>query len=186
MRRPRRQRGVTLVVSLIFLILMGLFAVAAFHSAHSNLRVVGNMEARQEALAAAQAALEQTLGSTLFSTHPDGVAANPVPVDIDGNGRPDFQVRMLPRPHCYRVLPIKTAELDPALDADLSCMRSAALQNSGLDSPEATSAASDSMCSNSEWNLRAEVSDGRTGTQVAVNQGVGVRVLATDAMNACQ
>lgn len=181
----RRQRGSTLVVTLIFLVLMSLFAVNAFNSSSTNLRVVGNMEARQESLAAAQLGLEHTISSTLFATNPDGVAANSVPVDINGDGAQDFQVRMLPKPSCYRVLPIKTADLDPALDADLSCMRSGSLQNSGLDSADITAAAGDSMCSQSEWNIRAEVVDGRTGTMVAVNQGVGVRVLGTDAANSC-
>lgn len=186
MTRPEQQRGATLVVTLIFLILMSLFAVNAFNSSSTNLRVVGNTEARQEALAAAQAAVEQTISFTLFSTNPDGVAANPVPVDINGSGSPDFQVRMLPKPSCYRVLPIKTADLDPNVASDLSCLRSGALQTSGLDAPGLTAGAGDSMCSQSEWNIRAEVVDPRTGTRVAVNQGVGVRVLGTDAANACE
>jgi len=186
MNRAAHQRGATLVVTLIFLILMSLFAVNAFNSSSTNLRVVGNMEARQEALAAAQSAVEQTISSTLFATNPEGVAANPVAVDINGDGASDLQARMLPKPRCYRVLPIKTSELDATLAQDLSCMRSGALQTSGLDSADVTSAAGDSMCSQSEWNIRAEVVDPRTGTLVAVNQGVSVRVLGTDATNSCQ
>jgi hypothetical protein len=41
------------------------------------------------------------------------------------------------------------------------------------------------MCSHTEWNSRAEVADARTGAKVAVNQGVAVRVLETDAQNSC-
>jgi hypothetical protein len=185
MSRQTKQQGSTLVVTLIFLVLMSLFAVNAFNSSSTNLRVVGNMEARQESMAAAQLGVEQTISSTLFASNPDGVAANALPVDINGDGSADLQVRMLPKPSCYRVLPIKTVDLNPALNADLSCMRSGALQNSGLDSPDVTAAAGDSMCSQSEWNIRAEVVDARTGTMVAVNQGVGLRVLGTDAANSC-
>jgi len=56
--------------------------------------------------------------------------------------------------------------------------------NAGLETPSG-STAGNSLCSNSEWNIRAEVADTRTGVKVAVNQGVALRVLETDATNAC-
>jgi hypothetical protein len=182
--QPTRQRGATLVVALIFLILMSLFAISAFNNSNVNIRVVGNMQARQEAVGAAQVALEQTISSPTFSSSPDAVAANPVAVDIDGNGTQDYEVKMIPRPKCFRAKPIKSSELDPALAADLACMKSGVVSNAGLETPGSTTAGN-SLCSNSEWNIRAEVTDGRTGAKVAVNQGVALRVLETDATNAC-
>ena len=47
-------------------------------------------------------------------------------------------------------------------------------------------AAGNSLCANTEWNVRAEVADARTGAKVAVNQGVAIRVLETDAANSCK
>ena len=179
-----RQRGATLVVALIFLILMSLFAISAFNTSNVNIRVVGNMQARQEAVGAAQVALERTISSTTFSTSPDAVAANPVAVDIDGNGTQDYEVKLIPRPKCFRAKPIRSSELDPTVAADLACMKSGVVTNSGLETPSATTAGN-SLCSNSEWNIRAEVSDARTGAKVAVNQGVSLRVLETDATNSC-
>ena len=54
MKTPSSQRGATLVLALIFLVLMSLFALSAFNSSSSNLRIVGNTQARQESLATAQ------------------------------------------------------------------------------------------------------------------------------------
>jgi Tfp pilus assembly protein PilX len=183
--QPTRQRGATLVVALIFLILMSLFAISAFNNSSVNIRVVGNMQARQEAVSAAQVALERTISTTTFSSSPDAVAANAVPVDIDGNGTQDYEVRMVPRPKCFRAKPIRSVDLDPAVAADLACMKSGVVNNAGLETPSGTTSGN-SLCSNSEWNIRAEVADTRTGVKVAVNQGVALRVLETDATNACQ
>jgi len=183
--KQRTQRGSTLIVTLLFLVLMSLFAVSGFNSSSANLRVVGNMQARQESTAAAQAGVENTISSLAFTTDSDGVAATPVPVDINGDGITDYSVRIVPKPSCYRVRPIKSMELDPVLSADLACMRSGVVQLSGLESPDMASAAGNSMCAHSEWNIRSEVADTRTGAQVAVNQGVAVRVLETDAQNSC-
>lgn len=183
---PRRQRGATLVVALIFLVLMSLFAINAFLGSSTNLRVVGNMQARQEAAAAAQVAIEQTISTTQFATNPVAVGTNPINVDNDGNGTTDYVVRMTPQPSCYRVQPIKNSELDATKAADLSCIRSGVVVNPGQDTSEAAVLADNSLCANTEWNVRAEVTDARTGANVAVNQGVSVRVLDADAATYCK
>ncbi|MES2972623.1 MAG: pilus assembly PilX N-terminal domain-containing protein [Pseudomonadota bacterium] len=183
--RPSRQRGITLVVVMIFLIVMSMFAVNAFNSSSSNMRIVGNMQARQEGIAAAQQAIEQTISSTLFTSNPAGVSANAVAVDIDGDGNADYAARLTPQPRCYRAKAIKTSELNPATASDIACIRSGVVQNSGLDTPDAAADAGNSLCANSEWNIRSEVTDTRTSARVAINQGVSVRVLETDAANSC-
>ena len=95
-REPRqpgiaRQRGATLVVALIFLAILCLFAVAAYKSSSTNLRVVGAMQARQEGLAAAQVAIEAAISTTDFAYNPSGFVTNnsPTSVDIDNNGTID-------------------------------------------------------------------------------------------------
>jgi len=183
---PTLQRGATLVMALIFLVLLSLLAVSAYNGTNTNLRVVGNMQARQEAQAAAEVAVEQTISSANFSSNPDSVAANAVNVDIDKDGKVDFAVHLTPQPKCYRAKPIKTTELNPALASDLACMKSGVVTTGGLETATGGGAAADSLCSNTEWNVRAEATDPRTGTTVAVDQGVAIRVLATDAGNACK
>jgi Tfp pilus assembly protein PilX len=60
-RRP--QNGATLVVTLIMLMIMTLFAIAAVNLSGANLRVIGNMQARNASEAAALWAIEDTLSS---------------------------------------------------------------------------------------------------------------------------
>ena len=62
----RGQRGISLVVGLIMLLLMTLLAISAFQASNVNLRIAGNMQVRQETLAAAQTATEQVLSSPAF------------------------------------------------------------------------------------------------------------------------
>lgn len=182
--RGRAQRGISLIVALIMLVAMAMLAVWAHNAGTTNLRVVGNSQVRHEALAATQAAVESTISSPMFITHPAAVAAEPVGVDVDGDGREDYSARLSPAPSCYRVRTVKTAELDPAVAADLACFSSGSAQNAGIVLAGATTAG-DSLCADSEWNVRATVSDAATGARAVVNQGIGTRSLATDAANAC-
>lgn len=184
-RVPFRQQGATLIIALIFLVLMSLFAINAFMGSSTNLRVVGNMQVRQEAISAAQDALEATISNANFAKAPADTASAPVTVDIDGNGSTDYVVRLNPQPTCYRVMPIKNNQLDPNVAADRECIVSSLIRNSGIDTSEATVSSDDSLCANTEWNLRAQVTDIRTGALVAVNQGVGIRVLSSDAATSC-
>lgn len=67
----KRQRGATLLVSLIMLILLTLFAVTGFNLSSVNLKITGNymMEKRMEAVA--QQAIEQLISTkTAFNMTP--------------------------------------------------------------------------------------------------------------------
>lgn len=180
------ERGVTLIVVMIFLVLMSFFAISAFNNTNGNLRIVGNAQYRQEAINAAQIAIEQTLSSALFSTDPGAVAASPVLVDIDGSGGTVYSATLTPQPKCYRAKTLKVSDLNPAIATDLSCMADGSVQNSGLDIAGATAGTGDSLCADTEWNIRAQVTYARTNTKVAINQGVSLRTLAADASNSCQ
>jgi hypothetical protein len=179
------QRGISLLTTLIFLVLLTLLGISAFNSSTTNVRIVGNTQVRQEAFAAAQQAVEQTISSSAFAVTPDAVAASPVLVDIDGDGVTDYTAQLTPQPNCYRATTIKTSDLNPALASDLSCMGSGTVQNSGLDTADAAQFAGNSLCANTEWNVRAQVVHTPTATKVAVNQGVALRVLVSDASNSC-
>lgn len=185
MKSKAQQRGITLVIATIILILMSLFAASAFKNSTGNLRIVGNMQSRQEAIAVGQKALEKTISSAEFTRNPSAVAATPVTVDIDGNGSVDYTATLNPQPHCYRTKAIKGSELNPELAADRSCMTSSAVMHGGIDTPDAGAGIGNSLCANSEWNIGAQVIDSRSGTKVVINEGVGVRVLETDAANSC-
>jgi Tfp pilus assembly protein PilX len=66
-RCRNQERGVTLIVTLIMLVVMMLLAVAAINMSTTNLKVVGNMQLQQEATSAAQAAINQVLSKGTYS-----------------------------------------------------------------------------------------------------------------------
>lgn len=180
----RSQRGAALPVAVVMLAVMGLLAAWSMRSSTMNVRVVGNTQARVEVTAGAQMAIERTLSSPMFSQQPVAVAANPIPVDINGDGTDDLVVMLQPAPTCYRWRVIRTAELNPANAADMACLGSTAALTAGVENPDAPPSG-DSLCADSEWNLRAVVTDPATGAATAINQGVSIRGLVTDVQNNC-
>jgi len=66
MRGPRRQRGITLLISLIMLVILTLFAVAMIRLSNTNVIVVGNMQSQHALEAAAQQAIETELNSASY------------------------------------------------------------------------------------------------------------------------
>jgi hypothetical protein len=183
---PRRERGATLVVALIMLVALALLAVWAFNSSTTNLRIVGNTQVRQEALAAVQTAIEATISSTQFATDPVAVAGNPITVDVDGDGVTDYTVNLSPAPVCYRYRVVPTSALDLAAPAfrEKTCL-GPTQQDFGVEGATLTGSATDSICANTDWNVRGVVTDASTGASVAINQGITVRVFTTDAINNC-
>jgi Tfp pilus assembly protein PilX len=184
----QRQRGATLIVALVMLVALAMLGIWAFNGSTTNSRIVGNMQVRQEAMDAAQAALETTISSQLFTAAPAAVAASAVNVQVNGV---TYAVWLKDKdgnkkPACYRVKAIKQKELDVTAAADKNCMKDTG-KDLGIESdvPPTTVTTGDSLCSNSEWNVYAEVTDANTGAFVAINQGVAARVLTTHAENAC-
>ena len=182
----RRQRGATLIVTMIFLMIMSVMTVVMFNVTATNVKITGNAQVRSEAVSAAQVALASTISNTQFATNPALIAATPFAVDIDGDGKSDYNVKRDPQPKCNKVKTIKANELDPSVPADLACMGSGSGGNTGIESDVLGSATGDSMCANSEWNIRASVVDPASKVEVALNQGVSLRVLVTDADSACK
>ena len=178
------QQGVALIVALIMLTALGLLAGWAVKSGTANLRIVNNMQARQEAFSAAQAAIESTISSVNFSQQPAVVAANPIPVDLDGDGVADMTATLTPAPTCYRWRAIKTSELDDTRAADRACLGSSSASTAGLDNGAGTTGG-DSLCADSEWNVRAEVVYATSNATVRINQGVAMRGVITDVVNTC-
>jgi hypothetical protein len=91
------QRGATLVVGLIMLVLITLMVTTAFTLSTTNLKSVGNMQLRNEAIAAGNIAIEKVLGSP-FAAAP---TAEEILVDINNDGINDYLVSIA-EPACVR------------------------------------------------------------------------------------
>lgn len=144
------QRGATLVVGLIMLVLLTLVVTTAFVLSSGSLKAVGNMQFREEAIAAANKAIEQII-STNFTELPIGSI---VPVDIDQDGTDDYQVA-LQAPVCVQAVPIA---------GDVGTLSGV---SSGVPSTSDY---------NTVWDIEARVDSARTGARVTIWQGVRKRL----------
>lgn len=179
----RAQGGATLVIALIMLVLITLLAVSSLSTTNMNLRVVGNMQSRGEALQAAQQAIETVISTPQFIANPANAvlnpcgAANTMCTDLNGDGTPDYITRLDPAPSCISTKPIKVSELNPSSAEDLACLAGPAQQR-GV-------ASGNSLCASTAWEITAETSSTFSRTKVTVTQGVAVRVSAADAEALC-
>lgn len=187
LRLPGRQRGMTLIVALIMLVLMTLFATTSFNIGKSSLQVVGNMQQRTQALAAAQTTLEEVISQTDFAdtpanalTAPCGAVANTRCVDVNGDGVNDITVALIPAPTCMSSQIIKSSSLDLTKPADLGCSKGVS-QSFGV----VGSASDDSLCANTTWEITAVATDNVTGAKATLVQGVTLRVSSANIATSC-
>lgn len=147
MKKFARQRGATLLVSLIMLVVLTLFAVTAINLSNTNLRIVGNMQMQSEATAAAQLAIENVISTSDF------IITLPVPqaVDINNDGTADYTVTFTPAPTCQYYKPVVKTDPVPT-----KCFGSAG----------------STYCYWTTWDISAVVNDPKTGASTTIHQGV--------------
>lgn len=158
----RTQQGATLIVGLIMLVLLTLVVTSAFMLSSGNLKSVGNMQFRNEAIAAANVAVEQIISSD-FTTLP---ASSIIPVDIDRDGTNDYTVNIM-TPVCVQAVSISTSI------ATLSGV---------------TSGVPSTIDYNTVWDIKARITSASNtaGAKVTIWQGVRKRLTETQyAASAC-
>ena len=177
-----RQRGATMIVSLIMLLLITLLAISSFTLGKGNLQIVGNMQQRQQAFAAAQAAVAMVISSTQFTATPANAVptpcnamANTTCVDSNGDGVTDVNVAVTAA--CGAIQPIATTELNFGDSNDQKCL-------AGVQQTSGTAGASNngSMCSDIVWDVQASATDAVSGANSVVDQGAAVRAWSTSAI----
>lgn len=139
-----------MLMGMIMLILITLMVTSAFLLSNTNLKAVGNMQLRQEAVAAANTAIEQVLSSP-FTVAP---SAETIEVDINNDGFTDYTVAIA-KPQCIAV----------------------SIDTQGARSSVALAGMTVSSW-NTLWDIVAEVNDNKTGAKTTIN--AGVRVLLTE------
>ena len=179
--RRRQQHGLSLVLGLIMLILLTLLAISAFQASNVNLRIAGNMQVRQESLAAAQTAIETVLSTPAFIDTTTPPAAKSVSL----NGA-SYTVDFTPAPACRSIVDIPSEDLVPTNPDDFVCIPSAALPGSASGIFLASGPPSaPSYCSNTRWAVTARVADANTSADTTLEQGVGVRISKAKALTNC-
>jgi Tfp pilus assembly protein PilX len=168
---PGAERGAALVVSLIMLVLITLMVIAALNLGTANFRSVSNTQFREQAIAAANVAIQDRVSSTFVGPVVDTtlgtIATSYQNVDLNNDGTPDYTVAITPA--CVSATVAESA--DP----------------SSLSLPGVMSVAS---TWNTVWDVRAEVSPPSVPTGVTlvadpsgarVTVHAGVRVLLTQS-----
>lgn len=179
---PARQRGTTLLIGLILLVLLTLLATTSFNLGKSNLQIVGNMQSRSENLSSARTALEETISSTNFANTPTASlpgGSNSKSYDTNGDGNADVTVTLTPQPCIKKAQAIKNAQLDLTKADDVGCMVGAS-QSMGI----AGAVSGDSLCADTTWEITAVATDTVTQARATAVQGVAVRVAADSGTNA--
>ncbi|MES2116957.1 MAG: PilX N-terminal domain-containing pilus assembly protein [Pseudomonadota bacterium] len=184
---PARQRGFTLIVALVMLLLVTMLAMTSFNLGKTNMQVVSNMQHRNEAIAAADQTLEELISNTQFFKTPDDALPSPCNgtpntrcVDSNGDGKPDVTVTITPAPKCVKAQAIKNTALDLSKPEDVGCALGSA-QSFGT----AGSITGDSLCDDSVWEVHAVAADAVTEAQVQLTRGIAVRVAKDDVATSC-
>ncbi len=181
-----RQRGMTLFVALVMLVLISLLAMSTFNLGKSSIQVVNNMQNRDQSIAASRRTLDEAISSSrFFDTPGDALASycgspNHRCHDINGDGVNDI-VTTLSRPACLKVRTVPTRELDLANEEDAGCAVGVQPGQSGM----AQANTGNSLCADTTWELTAASEDRQTQTKVEVVQGVAVRVPQANAETSC-
>ena len=190
----QRQRGVTLIVSLIMLVLLTLMALTSFNIGKSSLQVVDNSQQQAQVLNAAETMMNQVVSSPTFTQAPENVLdnsncppavsapANSRCVDLYGDSKTVIVVAMSPQPVCRQAttVPNSTLDLTTAQSPGWGCMVGDP-QNYGIEGTET----GDSMCADSQWEINAVATEPVSSARAVVTKGVAMRVSKDAIDTAC-
>ncbi|SFP81929.1 PilX N-terminal [Nitrosomonas cryotolerans] len=152
-----KERGATLVVGLIMLVVITLLTVSAFRLTGGNLKAVGNMQFRNEAIAAANMAIEQMINIHFATLNPADYPTL-INVDIDQNDIVDYVVSVRV-PTCIKAIPasVNFSELS-GVNANIT--------NSG-----------DYL---TLWEIEVNVENQATGASIIAKQGINKRLTLSE------
>ncbi len=166
------QRGITLIVGLIMVVLITLIVVNAFNLSSSNLKSVGNMQVRDEATAAANQAIEQLISS--FSTA--SLSTQTFSVDLNKDGTTDYTVNT-EAPTCLRRETVGVCTATGCENPSASCGQAY----------QGTTTVTASACGTVivDWDIRAVVTDANSGARVTIREGVRIPIDSSTADTWC-
>lgn len=162
----RRQRGATLIIGLIMLVLLTLMAISSFNLGKSNLQIVGNMQYRNETLRAAEQSVETAISTPSAVSVPS--SAN---IDVNGDGVPDVAVNITPR--LVQAQVIKNSALSLTDPTQVGCSLGAS-QSFGVEG----AATGNSLCAAAMYDLKVNATEATTNTSVELHQGIALQVPA--------
>lgn len=153
----RRERGAVLIIALIVIVLISLTVVSAYNLSTSDLKSVGNVQYRNEAVTAANAAIETVVsGSFLGALNTSGDRN----IDLDKDGTTDYKAKVY-IPQC----PLRVRMVSQDLP-------------SGYEFGDGTSTVAGTYIA--DYELKAVVEDSATGARTTIRQGVRIPLTETE------
>lgn len=178
-----KQRGVTLVVALIMLILLTLLVLTSANLGNSSLQTVGNMQQRNEVYTAAQETVEQAISTKFYETPSQPIADkcnnqnNTKCIDTNGDGTTDVTVKLDPAV-CMTAQPYVPPNL--ADNQEVTCAQEQDQAGLAMETKRVNT-----QCWNTVWELRATANDAVTQATTNFVQGVAVPVPSGDVPAVC-
>ncbi len=163
----RRQKGVTLIVGLILLILITLMVTMAFTLNTANLKSIGNMQFRNESIAAANKAIEQVIGTNFPIGFTSVPPAQTLTFDINNDGTADYTVAVAV-PTC-----VQATQVAGFTGGGACCGARAPICNCGT------------PFYSTMWDVQATVTDALSGANVVIRQGFRMEVDQTQLAAVC-
>ena len=157
-----KERGaITIFVTIVMLLLITVLVLGAFAISSSNMRAVGNVQVREEAVAAANLVIERHLSSD-FTAAPTAVSDEVINIADDPNSPTDYLVDSQ-APVCVRATQVITTSVSSVSLPGMSF-------GSGWDTV---------------WELDSTARNEATGARAQVVQGVRVQLTDTQRNNRC-
>lgn len=171
----KKQRGVSLIVSLIMLVVVTLLVVYASRAVNTNLRIAGNMQFQAEAYAATQQGVERVIDQIRTTDLIASIPAQTIPITINGL---TYNVQTTPMNKCLLDVPVLNTALNPTVAEDVACFENV----DGGDRPvgaDGLLTATPSACKNQVWEVQANVTETMSGASMTQVQGIAIRVPST-------
>ena len=175
-KRPK-QRGATLLVGMIMLVVLTLLVVFAIRSGNTNLKIAGNMQVQTEASAAVQQSIEKIIEDIKLVENFTLINTADAKYQPSAAGNVTYAVTIAPLNKCKVESPVLNESLDPAKPNDVPCFESPDADKAIKADGSLTTTLS--ACKNQQWDVEASVTDVNSGARVAQVQGISIRVPAT-------
>lgn len=177
LKTQHRQRGATLLVGMIMLLVLTLLVVFAIRSGNTNLKIAGNMQVQVEASAAVQQSIEKIIEDIKLVENFTLINTADPKYQPSAAGNSTYTVTIEPLNTCKVESPVPNASLDPAKASDVPCFESPDADKAIK--ADGTLTTTLSACKNQQWDIEASVTDANSGAKVSQVQGISIRVPAT-------
>lgn len=187
-RVPAQERGMTLLMALIMLVVLTLLALSSFNLTQANMQVVTNMQQRDAVTFSARGVLDEVMSSAAFHANV-GQTLVPQPgcnkgvdsrcIDTNGDGTSDVTAKVIVQPKCVKVKIVKNSDLNLDEEQEQKCSTQSG--QFGVDGANR----GDSMCADSVWEVQVQAEDDISKAKMTVTQGIGVRVPVDTIQTKC-